>query len=311
MGLWLAGLDISCGSWPWPSIVKGLYHWAVICGINAPFPSGFDSYSPPYQVATVFFAVIDPVAGSGPVARGSMGRRGVAHVGHFDGRGRGVLSANLWWEHMGRRDRARPARHLCVAGRDGCARTAGVTQLRSTMGEKRQWRESAFIGLGNMGLPMAQKSGQGRARVVRLRSQRIRRRTARRRRTRANSIADACRGAEVVITMLPAGQQVRDGLSGPSGIDRAGRAGNAADRLLDHRCRDRAGVAQAAADGIRHARRPGFRRGRGRAGGDATFMVGGAAMPSRVRVPSSRRWARRWSMPAGLETDRRRRSATT
>jgi len=47
------------------SIVKGLYHWAVICGINAPFPSGFDSYSPPYQVATVFFAVIDPVAGVG------------------------------------------------------------------------------------------------------------------------------------------------------------------------------------------------------------------------------------------------------
>ena len=24
------------------SLVKGLYHWAVICGINAPFPSGFD-----------------------------------------------------------------------------------------------------------------------------------------------------------------------------------------------------------------------------------------------------------------------------
>src|ERR1700736_4288560 len=47
------------------SIVKGLYHWAVICGINAPFPSRFDSYSPPYQVATVFFAVIDLVAGVG------------------------------------------------------------------------------------------------------------------------------------------------------------------------------------------------------------------------------------------------------
>ena len=47
------------------SLFKGLYHWAVICGINAPFPSGFDSYSPPYQAATVFFAVIDPVAGVG------------------------------------------------------------------------------------------------------------------------------------------------------------------------------------------------------------------------------------------------------
>lgn len=47
------------------SLAKGLYHWAIICGIGAPFPSGFDSYSTPYQVATVFFAVIDPVAGVG------------------------------------------------------------------------------------------------------------------------------------------------------------------------------------------------------------------------------------------------------
>jgi hypothetical protein len=47
------------------SLGKGLYHWAVICGIGAPFPSGFDSYSMPFQVATVFFAVIDPVAGVG------------------------------------------------------------------------------------------------------------------------------------------------------------------------------------------------------------------------------------------------------
>src|SRR3989440_12505509 len=47
------------------SFCKGLYHWAVICGIGAPLPSGFDSYSTPYQVATVFFAVIDLVAAVG------------------------------------------------------------------------------------------------------------------------------------------------------------------------------------------------------------------------------------------------------
>ena len=47
------------------SLVKGLYHWGIICGINAPFPSGFDSYSTSYQVSTVFFAVIDLVAGVG------------------------------------------------------------------------------------------------------------------------------------------------------------------------------------------------------------------------------------------------------
>jgi hypothetical protein len=47
------------------SLIKGLYHWAIVCGINAPSPSGFDSYPTPYQVATVFFAVIDLVAGVG------------------------------------------------------------------------------------------------------------------------------------------------------------------------------------------------------------------------------------------------------
>jgi hypothetical protein len=47
------------------SLAKGLYHWMIICGINAPFPSGFDSFPTPYQVATVFFAIIDLVAGVG------------------------------------------------------------------------------------------------------------------------------------------------------------------------------------------------------------------------------------------------------
>src|SRR5437868_13868935 len=60
------------------SLCKGLYHWAVICGIGAPLPSGFDSYSTPYQVATVFFAVIDLVAGVGLWLRGAWG--GVVRV---------------------------------------------------------------------------------------------------------------------------------------------------------------------------------------------------------------------------------------
>jgi hypothetical protein len=47
------------------ALLKGLYHWAIVCGIGAPAPSGFDSYPTPYQVATVFFAVIDLVAGVG------------------------------------------------------------------------------------------------------------------------------------------------------------------------------------------------------------------------------------------------------
>jgi uncharacterized protein DUF6163 len=47
------------------SMLKGLYHWAVVCGINAPTPGGFADYPTPYQSATVFFAVIDLVAAVG------------------------------------------------------------------------------------------------------------------------------------------------------------------------------------------------------------------------------------------------------
>src|ERR1700687_173211 len=69
------------------SLIKGLYHWAIVCGINAPFPSGFDSYPTPYQVATVFFAVIDLVAGVGVWVGGGRGARGGGGVHVFCRRG--------------------------------------------------------------------------------------------------------------------------------------------------------------------------------------------------------------------------------
>ena len=47
------------------ALIKGLYHWAVVCGIDGPSPAAFDAYSTPYQAATVFFAVIDLVAAVG------------------------------------------------------------------------------------------------------------------------------------------------------------------------------------------------------------------------------------------------------
>ena len=47
------------------SLIKGLYHWAVVCGIDAPSRAGFEAYATPYQAATVFFAVIDLVAAVG------------------------------------------------------------------------------------------------------------------------------------------------------------------------------------------------------------------------------------------------------
>lgn len=47
------------------ALVKGLYHWSIVCGLDAPGSAGFESYATPYQVATVFFAVIDLVAAVG------------------------------------------------------------------------------------------------------------------------------------------------------------------------------------------------------------------------------------------------------
>jgi 3-hydroxyisobutyrate dehydrogenase len=76
-----------------------------------------------------------------------------------------------------------------------------------------------FIGLGNMGLPMAQnlvKAGHAVAGfdlseypVDRLAADGG---------TPARSIADACRDAEIVITMLPAGPEVREAYLGRDGV---------------------------------------------------------------------------------------------
>jgi len=46
------------------SMAKGLYHWAVVCGIIGP-ADGFAYQPTPWQTATVFFAVIDLVAAVG------------------------------------------------------------------------------------------------------------------------------------------------------------------------------------------------------------------------------------------------------
>ncbi len=76
-----------------------------------------------------------------------------------------------------------------------------------------------FIGLGNMGLPMAQnllKAGHAVAGFD-LNAEASERLTASGG-TRANSAAEACRDAEIVITMLPAGEHVRDVYLGDAGV---------------------------------------------------------------------------------------------
>jgi hypothetical protein len=62
---WAARLVVFLRMLSGAAFLKGLYHWAVVCGIDAPTSVGFDAYSTPYQAATVFFAVIDLVAAVG------------------------------------------------------------------------------------------------------------------------------------------------------------------------------------------------------------------------------------------------------
>ena len=47
------------------SMLKGLYHWALVLGIGDGTGTTFESGSIPWQAATVFFAVIDLVAAVG------------------------------------------------------------------------------------------------------------------------------------------------------------------------------------------------------------------------------------------------------
>ncbi|MEA2905291.1 MAG: hypothetical protein QOG83_1076 [Alphaproteobacteria bacterium] len=62
---WAARLVLFLRAMAGVELLKGLYHWAVVCGIDSPSSVGFDAYTTPYQSATVFFAVIDLVAAVG------------------------------------------------------------------------------------------------------------------------------------------------------------------------------------------------------------------------------------------------------
>jgi hypothetical protein len=63
-GRWTARLVLFLRVMAVLSMAKGLYHWAVVCGIGGP-PDGFEYQPVPWQTATVFFAVIDLVAAVG------------------------------------------------------------------------------------------------------------------------------------------------------------------------------------------------------------------------------------------------------
>jgi 3-hydroxyisobutyrate dehydrogenase len=76
-----------------------------------------------------------------------------------------------------------------------------------------------FIGLGNMGMPMAQNLLKAAHAVTGFDlNVDATERLAASGGSTANSIADACKAAEVVITMLPAGEQVREVYLGAAGV---------------------------------------------------------------------------------------------
>jgi hypothetical protein len=64
-GRWTARLVLFLRMMAGLSLLKGLYHWALVCGVGAGPESGFEAHSMAWQTATVFFAVIDLVAAVG------------------------------------------------------------------------------------------------------------------------------------------------------------------------------------------------------------------------------------------------------
>ncbi len=64
-GTWTDRLVLFLRAMAGVSIIKGLYHWAAVCGFIAAREGGFLGHGTQWQTATVFFAVIDLVAAVG------------------------------------------------------------------------------------------------------------------------------------------------------------------------------------------------------------------------------------------------------
>ena len=64
-GFWTQNLVVFLRIMATVSLVKGLYHWAAVCGLGAVGEGSFETHTLAWQAATVFFAVIDLVAAVG------------------------------------------------------------------------------------------------------------------------------------------------------------------------------------------------------------------------------------------------------
>jgi hypothetical protein len=64
-GRWTARLVMFLRGMAVLSLIKGLYHWAIVCGIGDGPDTSFETAPLAWQAATIFFAVIDLVAAVG------------------------------------------------------------------------------------------------------------------------------------------------------------------------------------------------------------------------------------------------------
>ena len=170
-----------------------------------------------------------------------------------------------------------------------------------------------FIGLGNMGLPMAQNLLKGGHQVVGFDVvNSALTQFAAANGTTAASAMSACADVDVVITMLPAGEHVRGVYLGDKGI-----IANAPSKALLIDCSTidvataRAVATAAGERGLDMLDAPVSGGVGGAQGATLTFMVGGTETAFARARPILSRWARRLCTPAAPATVRSARSATT
>ena len=176
----------------------------------------------------------------------------------------------------------------------------------------------AFIGLGNMGAPMAAnlvKAGHDVAGfdLVPAAVQALAAAAGGR---AATSAVEAVAGAEIIISMLPAGRHVRALFAGDGGLIAAVRNAQSAPLLIDCSTIDvesaREVAAAADAAGLPMLDAPVSGGVGGATAGTLTFMVGGPAEAFARGRPVLEKMGRTIvHMPARPAPGRRRRSATT
>ena len=144
-----------------------------------------------------------------------------------------------------------------------------------------------FVGLGNMGLPMARNLVSAGHSVIGFDlNEEVVGRLTDGGASRANSVAEACAPAEIVITMLPAGEQVREVYLGDRGVLSAAAPGTL---LIDSSTIDVAtarDVARAAEErGLAMVDAPVSGGVAGAQAATLTFMVGGSAAAFERALP--------------------------